>query len=347
MCCDSGSSNPNQDPQVGAAAMRQANTLDEALAFSKQQYEESGKPLQQQMIAASKQGLEQQNTLYNLNLPQAQAAADQNLKYGLPAQEAYYKMVNDYSAPEYQEQQARMAMGDVANASASQQMQTDRALAARGIDPTSGAAVYARGMNQMGSTAMAAAASNRARMAAQQLGMTLKQDSANFGRGGYANVGAASGVAGGAASGGFGIASGAIGANNQAGAGMMQGYGMAANGYGQQMSTYMNGAIANQQSQAQESAGLGGALGTLGGAALRAGGWGGLFAMSDRRLKTNITRVGTLDNGLPVYEFCYVGSDEVHTGCMADEVEKVVPAAVMTGADGFKRVNYSMVGGNF
>lgn len=67
---------------------------------------------------------------------------------------------------------------------------------------------------------------------------------------------------------------------------------------------------------------------------------GSLF--SDRRLKSNIKRVGTAHNGLPLYEYTIFGQRQ--RGVMADEVEKVMPAAVSTHSSGFKMVNYDMLG---
>lgn len=76
----------------------------------------------------------------------------------------------------------------------------------------------------------------------------------------------------------------------------------------------------------------------LGGASL------GLSALlpflSDRRLKENIVRVGTLDNGLPVYAFQYVGDQVTRMGLMADEVEAVRPEAVVFVGD-VATVDYS------
>jgi len=62
---------------------------------------------------------------------------------------------------------------------------------------------------------------------------------------------------------------------------------------------------------------------------------------SDRRLKEDIKRVGTADNGLPIYKFKYKGdhSEQTHVGFMADEVEKVHPEAVGL-AGGYKTVDY-------
>ena len=72
---------------------------------------------------------------------------------------------------------------------------------------------------------------------------------------------------------------------------------------------------------------------------------------SDMRLKKNIERIGTLPNGLPFYSFEYIDSfkddpmaGKGHfTGVMAQDVEKVIPEAVITMANGYKAVNYGML----
>ncbi|MBX5217245.1 MULTISPECIES: tail fiber domain-containing protein [unclassified Rhizobium] len=88
----------------------------------------------------------------------------------------------------------------------------------------------------------------------------------------------------------------------------------------------------NQQ-LAQSNAATGGLFG-LGGSLL--GGW----AKSDRRLKEDIRRVGTLDNGLPVYAFRYKEGGPMQIGLMSDDVREIHPDAVFELADGFDRVNY-------
>src|SRR5262245_54101476 len=65
---------------------------------------------------------------------------------------------------------------------------------------------------------------------------------------------------------------------------------------------------------------------------------------SDTRLKTDIVRVGKLDNGLSLYRFRYLWSKEVFVGVLAQEVWPVVPYAVILGEDGFLRVNYALLG---
>jgi hypothetical protein len=78
---------------------------------------------------------------------------------------------------------------------------------------------------------------------------------------------------------------------------------------------------------------LGSAAGTVGGLAL--GGWG----KSDRRLKSNIKRIGTTVYDLPLYEYMLDGARQ--QGVMADEVIKVMPSAVAMHPDGYLMVNYS------
>lgn len=63
---------------------------------------------------------------------------------------------------------------------------------------------------------------------------------------------------------------------------------------------------------------------------------------SDRRLKSDIKRLGVGFGGLPTYEYTIFGERE--RGYMADEVEQVLPSAVAE-VNGIKMVNYSMLGG--
>ena len=67
-------------------------------------------------------------------------------------------------------------------------------------------------------------------------------------------------------------------------------------------------------------------------------------ATSDMRLKKDIIRVGTTRYQLPLYDFSYIDQLGRFEGVMAQDVLKVVPEAVTIGADGFYRVNYTMLG---
>jgi Chaperone of endosialidase len=68
---------------------------------------------------------------------------------------------------------------------------------------------------------------------------------------------------------------------------------------------------------------------------------GGIFTISDRRLKDDVEEIDELC-GLPVYEYSYVGTERRHRGFMAQDVERVVPEAVIEVC-GRKMVNYEHV----
>jgi hypothetical protein len=87
------------------------------------------------------------------------------------------------------------------------------------------------------------------------------------------------------------------------------------------------GIAANQA--ASNAGGLFNLAGSLGSAAIMA---------SDRRLKSNIVRLGTHPLGIGIYAYDIFGERQL--GVMADEVEQVKPEAVLTHSSGFKMVNY-------
>ena len=64
-------------------------------------------------------------------------------------------------------------------------------------------------------------------------------------------------------------------------------------------------------------------------------------------LKHDITLLGHLDNGLGFYRFSYVGSERAYVGVMAQEVQAVMPEAVVRGRDGYLRVFYDKLGLEF
>ena len=67
-----------------------------------------------------------------------------------------------------------------------------------------------------------------------------------------------------------------------------------------------------------------------------------LYNPSDRRLKTNIVKIGQYLNGLNKYSWTYLWGEN-STGAMADEVEKLIPEADKVFY-GYKHVNYALLG---
>lgn len=104
--------------------------------------------------------------------------------------------------------------------------------------------------------------------------------------------------------------------------------------------TQQNFSAGNDFSRARDAEG---GNGSGSGAGAGGGGQAGT-ASSDIRLKRDIEALGTLSNGLTLYRFKYLWSDTDMVGVMAQEVLNVAPDAVITGEDGFYRVNYDKLG---
>ena len=101
-----------------------------------------------------------------------------------------------------------------------------------------------------------------------------------------------------------------------------------------------------QQQLAQSNASMGGLFG-LGGAALQAGGsalsgggLGALLAVSDRRLKTDVSRVGVRPDGIPLYVWRYLWGGPLQIGPMAQDVQALYPEAVVD-LGGFLAIDFA------
>lgn len=110
---------------------------------------------------------------------------------------------------------------------------------------------------------------------------------------------------------------------------MMQGQGMQIQGLSSVLGSQTS--IANQNNQ--NSGNTAGAILGLGAAML-----------SDRRVKENIVEIGRYQNGLPMYEFNYIGDAVRYRGVMAQDVKETFPEAIVETKDGIMAVNYAKLG---
>ena len=120
-----------------------------------------------------------------------------------------------------------------------------------------------------------------------------------------------------------------------------------------------SGRVANTQAARGRASvggrgGGGGARGGGGGGGFRGGGGGGGRGggggggrRSDIALKHDIALLGHLPNGLGFYRFSYNGSERTYVGVMAQEVQTVMPKAVVRDRDGYLRVFYEKLGIKF
>lgn len=91
---------------------------------------------------------------------------------------------------------------------------------------------------------------------------------------------------------------------------------------------------ANEASKGAMAGGIGKLAGTIASSAIMA---------SDRRLKRDVHKVGDDDRGWGIYKFKY-SDNETYYGYMADEVELVIPDAVIVDPEtGYKSIDYGML----
>lgn len=64
---------------------------------------------------------------------------------------------------------------------------------------------------------------------------------------------------------------------------------------------------------------------------------------SDDRLKKNIQLLARREDGIGLYLFQYIGTEDWYEGAIASDVERVCPEAIGE-LNGFKTVNYDMIG---
>lgn len=97
-----------------------------------------------------------------------------------------------------------------------------------------------------------------------------------------------------------------------------------------------------QMSGAEQFGKIAGGINSLLGSFGANGGGSGLLGLtkwSDRQLKEDISPVGMLFDGTPVYGYRYKGAPAYHIGLMAQDVEKIAPEAVIE-TNGYKAVDY-------
>lgn len=327
-----GQSAPRPDPRLVAAQIKSMGVQDQALT-QMMSINNRMAPLQMEQLRF---GLDSAKSAYSQSQEDRRYALERR---GLQTQlqDRMVSQANEFNEPGRMEEMASQANADVDAAFSNVRGQSQRAMARRGINLSSGrAAALDQSLNIDQAMAKANAA-NRVRAAARQEGYALT-DRANNALAGYATQ--ASGLTGAAA--GFGASG--LSLTNGALAGMNSGWSAVNSGAGQlgqnatgMFNSQMNAWVAGQNAKSEASGALTGAL-VQGGAMM--------FAASDRRLKRDIKRVGTDDvTGLGIYEFRYVGdSPKRYRGVMADEVIRIAPDAVAQGDDGYMYVNYGALG---
>ncbi|MND20847.1 hypothetical protein D3C76_48150 [compost metagenome] len=316
---------PAPDPQIGKAALLQAETGQDWLDFARDQFQ-IGNVRQQDIDALSKRVTEQQLATQDQANQWAKEDRTRYTDVYRPLEDQYIEQAKTWDSADRQAQVAAEARADVQSAADMQRQTTNRQMAAMGVNPNSGRFAGTQRAGETATALASAGAANSARDRVQQQGMAMRADAINMGKGLPSQAAGAAGL-------GLTAGSSALGnqlnANNswRSNVGIMgQGFGGAMQGYAGQAST-LNQQYGNQLAgwQAQQNASGANAAGLMSGIGSLAG--LGIMAFSSKDLKENKEPVeGALDavNSMPVEAWDYkegVADEGRHIGPYAEDFQ--------------------------
>jgi len=317
-----GSSAPKPDPKIGEAALLQAETGVEWLAFAKDAFAISNER-QAELDALTEEVTRRQLAIGDEQAGWARADRERYESDFKPLEDEFLAEAKDYASPERQAAAAAEAKADVQSAAAVAKATAQREAAALGINPASGRFAGIDRAGEMGTALATAGAANTARQGVRDKGLALKADAVNLGRGLPAQSAQATAL-------GLSANTGAVGINQATNSQYLASTGIMNQGYQGQMAGYAGQANTlqnlynseidvwrtQQQIKAQNAAGIGSAL----------GGIFGLF-MSDEDVKEDKVPIedgAALDavNAMPVEEWTYkegVADEGRHVGPYAQD----------------------------
>ena len=303
----------------------------EQLGFSRQQYEE--------LSPLARRAADQQFAAQEQQMQMGREDRERYLSTFVPVEEGLVRRAQEFDTGAYREQLASQAAADAAQAFGNTLGMTSRGLARMGVAPGSGASMAQMNQNALAGASMRAGAMTGSRLQSEGEAMKRVYNAAALGRGLPGQTLSAYGSSVGAGSAGVQTAM-------APGGQYMQGMGQGASTIGSGLQMQQSGLTSILGNQANLYGQKMGAQSEMFGTALGAG--LGMYAArpSDRRLKENIELVGRDERTmLPLYEFEYKGGDgRRFLGLMADDVEKVFPQAVIEMSNGYKAVDYDLLG---
>ncbi|MEN5278940.1 tail fiber domain-containing protein [Brucella sp. TWI432] len=320
------SSAPDPDPNIGRAALKQAETGEQWLGFAKESFVVS-QERQKDLDAITKRVTEQQLGIADQQAAWAKSDRERYENKFKPIEDEFIAEATNYATEEKQAEAAARASSDVRAAQASAQEQDLRQSASLGINPGSGRYAGIDRATDMTYALADAGGKNNARQLVRDKGLALKADVTNLGRGLPAQSAQAQSLGLGASGSAVGLNQGANAQSMQAAGIVNSGYAGAMNGYAgmgqtlnQQYATQMAGWEAQQKANSSLFGGIGEALGGLAGFALS----------SDENVKENKKPVKDGEalkaiESMPVEEWDYkagVEDEGRHIGTYAQDFQK-------------------------
>lgn len=303
-----GGSAPSPDPNIGKAALMNAELGRDWLAFAREQFDIANER-QAELDELTKLIGQQQIEMSDRQMRWSEEDRQRYQDLFQPLEDRFVEEASTWDSPERQAQRAAEAKADVLQSAAAQRAASQRQAASMGVNPASGRFQGLERASELQTALAAAGAQNQARDQVRKEGMAMRADAVNIGRGLPAQSAQAASLglaAGNSALAGAQGAHGAFMGNTQIMGqgfqGAMSGNTSMANILNQQYQNQLQAWSANQQATATGISGIAGAIGT------GIGAYAGLAALSSKAKKTDKKPVkGALEaiKGLPVESWKY------------------------------------------
>jgi hypothetical protein len=320
-----GGSAPAPDPQIGQAALANAQTGKDWLSFAKDAYA-TQTARQVPIDAIANASAQQALTTSQTQSQWATQAHDRYVNEYQPAQDSYLNTAENWDSAAKETEAAGAAKADVATNAASQMGANDRAMSAMGVNPASGRWAGVNRATDLSTAINEAGAETGARNNIKSQALNLQANAINMGNGLPAQSNASTGLG---LNAGTSAENGLLGANqqmlgassimNQGFQGQMQGYANEGNMLQNQYNSQLQAYEFQQQQSAQQSASMMSGVGSI----------LGMF-MSSKKFKTGRKiATGSVEKikAMPVQTYKYKtgiadGGAQQHIGPMAEDFQK-------------------------
>lgn len=301
-----GSSAPDPDPQIGQAALMNAELGRDWLEFAREQFDIAN-DRQAELDELTKLIGQQQIETSDRQMRWSEEDRQRYQDLFQPLEERFVEEASTWDSQDRQAQRAAEAKADVLQNAAAQRAASQRQAASMGVNPASGRFQGLDRASELQTALAAAGAQNQARDQVRKEGVAMRADAVNVGRGLPAQSAQAASLG---LSAGNSALAGAQGANSQ----FLQSTGIMGQGYQGAMSGYANMAnILNQQYQnqlqawsANQQAAASGISGIVGGIGTGLGAYAALKSSKEVKTKKKPVK-GALEaiNGLLVESWEY------------------------------------------
>lgn len=262
MTLEGGGGGGGNSAAQNAATMMQLATNQEQLNWAKQVYAQEAPQREAAAALAGQVSQAQLDQMRQQTAIAAQAQQDYNEIYR-PIEQRLATEAENYDTPEKRAAASAEAVASVEKNLAQQRGATMREMERAGVDPSSGKAANMQASLDLNAAKLKAGAGNAASKAVETIGYARRMDAASLGRGIASSQGTNAGLASTLGSSAVGTANQGIAAAQSGNAGMQAAYGNAVQGYGAAANSFGNMASAQQQAAASRNSSAAAGVGAV------------------------------------------------------------------------------------